>query len=211
MTRLEDLQSRINFYQFLSFLFNREITSEFYSELQESEIAQLMVERGYLPSYKPGPDELKDFIEELQCEFTRIFIGPGKHLPPYESVHLETGDDANLLWGKTTAEVNRFYKYYGFDFTPDYGGIPDHISVEFEFMWKILKEEIIALEGGDSSKAVHCRKVQREFFNKHVKTWVPGFCHKVLTSADSQFYHGIASLTRDFIDEEDRVLNSEMQ
>jgi TorA maturation chaperone TorD len=200
-------QGRINIYQFLSFLFNREVTADFYLQLLDNEIMSQLIEKGYLPSKAPDTKELEKVIEELQCEFAKLFIGPGKHLPPYESVHIGDGENSGLLWGKTTSEVYRFFKHYGFNFTAVYGGIPDHLSIEFEFMWRMIAEEKKALEKGDSQMAERSRMVQREFFNKHIKTWVPLYCDKITSWTENHFYRGVAELAKDFTYEEDRLLN----
>ena len=41
-------------------------------------------------------------LENLQMEYTRLFLGPKGHMPPYESVFLE-----GRLWGNSASEIGR--------------------------------------------------------------------------------------------------------
>jgi TorA maturation chaperone TorD len=70
-------------------------------------------------------------LSELSLEYTRLFVGPGKHVSPYESVH---ASDSGSLRDEAASTVQRIVESAGIEFQADYHGMPDHIRVELEFM-----------------------------------------------------------------------------
>jgi putative dimethyl sulfoxide reductase chaperone len=69
-------------------------------------------------------------LEELETEFTRLFISafPALPCPPYESFYRE-----GVVYGKTTTDVRDIYKSHGFDYVYE-GEPPDLLSVELDFL-----------------------------------------------------------------------------
>ena len=68
-------------------------------------------------------------VEALAVEYCRLFIGPGGHLPPVESVVLGEG----RFWGKTTEKVTNFYRMESLALAQDSDNLPpDHLSVELD-------------------------------------------------------------------------------
>jgi TorA maturation chaperone TorD len=62
---------------------------------------------------KRGEDEL---LREIQADYTRLFIGPGKVLaPPYESVHFSSD---RLMFQMETLQVRRWYARFGLQSAP---------------------------------------------------------------------------------------------
>lgn len=68
-------------------------------------------------------------------------------------------------------ELLRFYHYFGLNRSPD-ALMPDHISVELEFMQFLSVLEENAAERGDS--VVSIQKAQRDFMLRHLKLLVDG-------------------------------------
>lgn len=147
----------------------------------------------------------KDFFEcpedelllDLAVEYTRLFIGPGRHVSPHESVHRNAAGGS--LWGEATAEVRRFIEACGLRYKSAYHGIPDHISVEMEFMKEIVAREARAWRRQDCRAAREFLRIEEEFIDRHLIRWVPAFCRKVIAGADLPFYGEIAKLTVDFL------------
>jgi len=110
-------------------------------------------------------------------------------------------------WGKSTAEVKKFIESTGLDYIEDFKGLPDHISVEFEFMQQLTLREEQAWKDEDTDKAVACRQVEKKFIEEHLIRWIPNFCDKVIQEAEMPFYHAIAELTRSFIEFETEEMN----
>lgn len=144
--------------------------------------------------------------EALAVEFTRLFLGPGKHIAPYAGIHL--GGEGESLWGPETAWVKRFIENAGFDYRADFHDLPDHVAVELEFMQEITANEAAALENEDRERAGKLQRIEQEFMTTHMARWVPGFCRQVQDQAEFPFYRVMARLTEDFILSEAATLGS---
>ncbi len=136
-------------------------------------------------------------IEDLAVEYTRLFIGPGGHVAPYASVHLDEQEGA--LWGPATVWVRDIIASVGFDYRPGYHDLPDHVSVEFEFMQHLAAQEARAHEDADAAALAECRRIEEKFVGEHLVLWIPRFCGKVAARAESPFYRDMAGLARDFV------------
>ena len=148
-------------------------------------------------------------VESLAVEFTRLFVGPGKHIPPYESVHHKlNGGGWGSLWGESTAEVNKFIKTAGLELKQRYGNLPDHISVELEFLSEVCKTEAQAYEENEYEGTLYILDMEKKFIGKHLIKWTPIFCDKVRKETRSSFYKAMASLTKDFIKLEEKTVSS---
>ncbi len=148
-----------------------------------------------------GDNEL---IEILGEEYTRIFCGPGKHVSPYESVYTEKNAS---LWGPSTVAVKKFIESNGFALQSSYRGIPDHISVELEFMQKMVRQSGIARRNDKPVEEQYYRHTANQFVEEHLSRWIPSFCHQVMEYASVPFYEEMARLTRDFIELEGMSLH----
>ena len=101
-------------------------------------------------------------------------------------------------------EVKKFIEFSGLHYTSDYTGLPDHISVELEFMQQVTLREGQAWEEGDETAAKGCLKYEKQFLEEHLICWIPDFCDKVMAAAESPLYREMASLTKTFIEFENR-------
>jgi TorA maturation chaperone TorD len=152
------------------------------------------------------PEE--ELIEDLAVEYARLFLGPGKHISPHESVHFQRDDGQwGKLWGASTVEVKKFIESTGLNYTEEYKGLPDHISVEFEFMQQLTLHEEKVWKEADADKAAGYRQAEKKFVEEHLMRWIPGFCEKVIQEAELPFYRAMAALTRSFIEFEIQEMN----
>lgn len=174
------LEERSGIYQLLAVVYLRE---------PENKLLELFAKAGLDP--KVGIDDLAE-------EYTHLFIGPGKHIAPYESVHRP--DDTGMLWGRSTAAVKRFIEASGLKYKSTFAEMPDHIGAEFEFMQKL-----IALEAEGDKRS---RQIQKRFFEEHLR-WIPDFCRKVKEEARLDFYKEAAEMTEEFMIKEKEVLSGE--
>ncbi len=143
-----------------------------------------------------------ELIEELAVEYTRLFLGPGRHISPHESVHHELTDGRKwgTLWGDSTMEVKEFIESSGLELRPDSNLIPDHISVEFEFMQLLTEHEEGAIRQSDKESLRACHGMQRHFLGKHISKWVPKFCSEVIVKAENPFYRQMAEFAKSFVE-----------
>ncbi len=186
---------RSNIYGFLALVYQREPDAALLDILGKQDAA--FKELGVDLSKPAGSGNKRDIIEELSVEYTRLFLGPGRHISPYESVWRENG---GMHWGKSTTEVKNFIETLGLNYTEDWKGLPDHIGVEFELMKKLVEHEREACIGKDMKTVRLCIEIQKRFMDEHIFKWVPGFCEKVIEESREDFYKQIALLTKQFIE-----------
>ncbi|MBI5057477.1 MAG: molecular chaperone TorD family protein [Nitrospirae bacterium] len=194
---IETAKQRSSIYGFLALIYRSEITKTLLIKIKDPALLSLLgvnLESDFL--HRPE-DEL---LEEHAVEYTRLFIGPGKHISPHESVHHERGDgDWGSLWGKATVEVKKFIEATGLEYAPDFTGMPDHISVELELMQRVTAGEAQARKENDIDKVDYCLQIENKFMDAHLLKWVPAFCDKVVSQAELSFYREMAHVTKQFM------------
>ncbi len=141
--------------------------------------------------------------EELAIEYTALFLGPGGHLSPHESVNTESPDGKRAsLWGERTALVKSFIETAGLEYRSDFDGMPDHITAELEFMQALAARQAEALNAGDPEAAEYCRGIARRFLDEHLGTWVPDFCDRVMSNTQQPYFKEMAGVTKAFVEYE---------
>lgn len=200
MSELATARSRI--YGLLSLVYRREITAEVLYELTRPEFVQDLSELGISIPEEWFAGEEGEVLEALAVEYARLFLGPGPHFSPHESVHRHDEERSGLLWGTCTVEVKQFVEWLGLMYREDYHGLPDHVSVELECLQKLTEREAEAWSTGDEEGAYRCLRIERQFVEEHLAQWVPGFCDRVLEEADLSFYREVARLTKVWISED---------
>ena len=190
---------RSNVYGLLSFFYSHEPDESFIKNLDSSSL--LHFGRSKISGDKEFWAQPTDKIcEDLAVEYTRLFIGPKDHIPPFESLYNFKKGEIRQIWGTATVEVKKLIESAGLSFNKDYGGIPDHISIELEFMQKLVKKEAeLWDEQKNGSLLFKTIKLEKKFIDEHLKVWIPGFCQKVIEAARYDFYRNVAELTEDFV------------
>lgn len=197
----ETSQERSNVYGLLAAIYRTEMTSDLLKQITEPPVLQALSDLGVRFENDFLQKAGEELLEELAVEYTRLFIGPGKHISPHESVHHQRDDGQyGLLWGMSTVEVKKFIESTGLEYRSDYQGLPDHISVEMEFMRELLLKEGEARRKEDKREAVYFLKIEKKFMEEHLLKWVPEFCDKVISEAQLSFYREMARLTRSFLE-----------
>ncbi len=134
--------------------------------------------------------------QELLVEYTKLFIGPFKTLvPPYSSLYF--GNDT--LMSDETVRVINYYKKSGLKFNEKIKDVPDHVTIETEFMYYLIHNEIKELDAGNRDKSFSFWENQQEFFEKHYKKWVPEFCAKVATETNNEYFKVLTECLNKFI------------
>lgn len=201
-------KQRSSIYGLLATVYRQEVNSDFLSQIRDPRFLGVLCELGvdWSGDLFEKPDE--EVLEDLAVEYARLFLGPGKHISPHESVHHEREDGRwGQLWGDSTVEVKKFIETAGFDYRPEFTGMPDHISAELEFMERVTEREGQAWEEEDDDKALYCRNIEKRFLRDHLLKWVPLFCDKVAEAAELPFYRDFALLTKHFIEFEKQEIN----
>lgn len=199
--------ARATLYGILARVFDSEITPEFAEELDEIGFLEMLAEAN--PGVAVNDFQLSN-SESQAVEFTRLFAGPSSHLPPYASVYRKDDNRAGELWGSTTGEVKRFMAYLGLE-TAKPGSIPDHISLLFEVMERVIRAKIEA--GKDRHDEMRKRQkcdtansIERRFFIHYIQPWAQEFLRRVEQAKPSLFYASVVKFASVFLAEEEEVL-----
>ena len=192
---------RSNIYGLLAAIYRREMTSDLLKQIKDPSMLGVLSNLGIKLNngFLKKPEH--ELLEDLAVEYARLFIGPGKHISPHESVHHKREDGQwGQLWGPSTAEVKKIIESAGLSYQSEYTGLPDHISVELEFMQQVTLAEEKAWEDGDKNLALACLENEKKFIEEHLAGWIPDFCDKVIKEAELPFYRVMAELTQKFIE-----------
>jgi putative dimethyl sulfoxide reductase chaperone len=185
--------SRAGIYRLLGRLFRSEIDEALLEQLQSSPLRESLVSLGFDPLEGDRPELLQVLAED----YTQLFIGPGKHLPPYASAHKKIGE--GLLNGLEAAALRRFIMGTGFEFVDSFTDFPDHISAELEYMETLVQHEHDALLRSDTLEVGHSRIIQKNLFDDFLDTWIPQYCERVKEKAGHALYQQLADCTSDFL------------
>ena len=89
---------------------------------------------------------------DLQVEYSRLFLGPFKPvLYPSESIFLGRNHEE----AADVQRVDHIFRREGLALSPQFKDLPDHISVDFEFMSYLCGKEIEADDSQDAT-ALFC-------------------------------------------------------
>ncbi|MBI2915100.1 MAG: molecular chaperone TorD family protein [Firmicutes bacterium] len=203
--RRELCLSRAGVYKLLGAMFLYEPRLPFLRQLKQPEVASIFESLG-VPLLEPGSDAgqtTEGLVEELAVEFARLFLGPGRHFPPYESVWVgnvnSSPEGGGLLFGPQAVAVRREIDGLGLAVLADRGVLPDHIGIELQLVAFMAEQEAVSWETGDRDAADRWRARQISFLDDHILRWVPAYCSTVEKEAEKRFYTRLARLTSMFV------------
>lgn len=206
----ESARFRSNIYGLLATVFRQEPSEALITELRDPRlsgvISDLGVDLGEV-FYSTPENELR---ETLGLEFTRLFIGPDSHISAHESVFAEMDSGIGGLWGARTVEVKNFIETTGLDYNPEFTGVPDHISVELEFMQRLTEWEADKWNQDDRENAEYCQSIQRMFLEQHLLPWAPQFCDVVIAQAEIPFYRAMSELAKNYLEVEQQSITTDV-
>jgi TorA maturation chaperone TorD len=162
-------------------------------QLQHPDAKQgLALLQGFSREIESGMSE--QAFDELRLDYTRLFIGPGKVLaPPWESVYFS---EDRLVFQEQTLQVRGWYRRFGLQAEKLYNEPDDHVGLELAFLAHLASLGLKALGEEDRERFFALLDSQRDFLSQHVLRWAPQFCEQVVAKARTEFYKGIALLTR---------------
>ena len=205
----DSARSRSDIYRLLSTVFRHEPSGELIKKMRSERLLGTFTGLGLEFGERFYNDLESDVVEALSIEYTRLFIGPGPHISAHESIFNEADGDLGGLWGLKTVEVKKFIETTGLEYGENFTGLPDHISVELEFMQKLTEWEADKWLQQDRESAGHCQIVQQKFLQQHLLCWVNSFCDAVLDQADLPFYRVMAELTKQYMEFERQSIETD--
>ncbi len=198
------IQARLHSYRLFALIFRREPSDADIETFRAAGFFDLLADHG-------GPTHARALsASELAVEFARLFLGPGEHISPHESVH--RNDPGNgQLWGAATGQVRAFVERLGLSYRDSFGELPDHISAELEIMAQLVEAQAQALDAEDEAKRDHALAAQKWFFGEHLGRWGATFLKKVQAASSEAFYGATASIAIDFLEMEAELLLEDEQ
>ena len=145
--------------------------------------------------------------QEIAVDYAHTFLGAGNYdklmAPPYESVYTS---EEHLLMQDARDGALSFYRSEGLDLPAENTTPEDHIGFEMQFMAKLIDRSCDALSAGDHAEFARLVRVQREFYVQHLANWLPAFIGDIERHCKTDYYRGVAQLTRAFLAEEKEQL-----
>lgn len=203
-------EARVSFCRFLASLFLLELTQEQIDTLaichvpkSDSEIGQgYALIKEYLRHRDSGTRQ------QLAVDYARIFLGAGNYdkitAPPYESVFTS---ENNLLMQEARDKAIAFYRREGISLPADNTTPEDHLGYELEFMAILIERFSHEINEFNMTEAQRLLQTQNEFFSQHLENWLFAFALAIERHARTDFYRGVASLVRGYIQTEREILD----
>lgn len=147
-------------------------------------------------SVRMGEAVMQYSNEDLSAEYAKLFVGPYEiKAPPYGSLYLDSG---KKIMGDSTLEVTRIYQSTGLSIDDEFKELPDHITVELEFMYYLTYREAEALEKAGIDEASGYLRTQALFLDNFLGRWIQPFCRKIKEATDNGFYRALAGCVSTF-------------
>lgn len=160
-----------------SFLSNLKSISRILEHIGELRLRDKVLEMINLLESNPG----------LTDDYSRIF--ESGNVSPYESDYIYDVRSPSKLYLK--ADVSGFYRALGMR---SGGEMPDHISVELEFVsFTLLKEAYSLLKSDGKSGLV--RDLRRKFLDEHLSRWLGKLDGRLRSHTDNKLYIDLVGLT----------------
>jgi TorA maturation chaperone TorD len=145
--------------------------------------------------------------EDLNTEYTQLFIGPGKlSAPPWESVYT-SGE--RVIFQRSTLEIRNFYRSQGFipQLYPKVAD--DHIALELDFLRLLAERALDAWCEKDKIAYTEALQAGSDFLAEHLLCWIDRFAWDLALSEKSTFYSTLAQTLVTFVNR-DRELIPEL-
>lgn len=106
--------------------------------------------------------------EDLLLEYSRMFLQP----PREATLNVCAALDGAMMGG-TVSEIELFYHHYGVERGDHFKDLPDHVSVQLEFVSYLYGRAAQGLE--DDRPDLEAEKAAGHFLYEFVRRWVPHF------------------------------------
>lgn len=132
--------------------------------------------------------------QALLVDHTRLFLGPIQpRAQPYGSVWL--GGEPTLMQDSTMAVIE-LYREGGFEIDDEFRDLPDHVSVELEFLYVLNFRENQAVRAGDAAAVEAVAALRRRFLAEHLGAWIGRFADALRQGAETAFYRELAGVVQ---------------
>ncbi len=133
-------------------------------------------------------------FKTLKQDHLNLFIGTDRVLAPlWELVYF---NERHLVFQEQTLQVREWYARFGLESERVFSEPDDHIGLELIFLAHLATQALVALDGQDAPGFARYLQAQRDFLSEHLLRWGPAWTRLVGKHAETDFYRGLAHLTR---------------
>lgn len=145
------------------------------------------------PLRLPAPQSFRapEAFDTFQSEYIRLFQVGGRAGPPCP-LHAGHYTSDRL---RSLETLVRFYNFFGVQ--TEQGLMPDHVTVQLEFMHYLAESEAEARTGRDRRSLV---RAQADFLDGHLANWWPKLTEKLKSQQPLPFYRSLADFTSRFLE-----------
>lgn len=205
------VEARRNFYKFLASVYLESPSHELISTILDPSFLQDLVETfgnsnsEYFLNFSKRFDGNYETVKQDYMDLFRVPLS--KYVTPYESVYRDKRivagrEVGRLLMGESTLAIKKIYAKAGLEISKDFAELPDHLGTELYFMHHLCEMGKNAWEKEEKEEALKLLKIERDFLNNHLSKWVSDVCDEIVKKAETDFYKGIATITKVFIFED---------
>jgi len=133
-------------------------------------------------------------LAQLQAAYRRTFGAAGSLC--YET---EYGLPHEFSQSQELADINGFYRAFGFSIGGRVRERPDHLAVELEFMSILALKEAYAARDGLVEHFEICLEAQAKFVRDHLGRWISTFAQSVALNAGGDPYPAFARFAASFV------------
>lgn len=95
-----------------------------------------------------------------------------------------------------------YYRRGGLDLPADNTTPEDHLGFELQFAAALADRANGALDRDDGAALAEAASLARSFFVHHQQNWLPALCEAIDEFAETDFYRGVAQMTRGYVESE---------
>ncbi|MDR7155724.1 TorA maturation chaperone TorD [Sphingobium xenophagum] len=133
-------------------------------------------------------------VEAICRDYMHLFVGPGRLLAaPWGSVY---SNKDRAVFQTETVGVKNWYKRFSLGLATEYNEPADHVGLEFSFLSHLSKLTIAASKQFDGEEVKRLIAAQRGFLTQHMLRWIPSWADAVEAHAQTEWFLGLASLSR---------------
>ena len=173
-------------YRLLARLWLREVDTPFLDSLMQAPLSNAFTAAGgSLPE-----DASASTLEELSVDYCRLFLGPARHFPPFQSVW-----ERGQFQGEAVQSMNQYLSIANYETEL----MPDHLGVQLDVMAEIL--EALTPDAQNPNAIVD---LARCYFGTHLP-WTDPLFDSAIEQTTTDFYRSVIEMTRDFLKSEHAV------
>jgi DMSO reductase family type II enzyme chaperone len=129
---------------------------------------------------------------ELEAEYIRLFDVGLRGRPPCPLYEGEHRGGARM---QVMEELVRFYEHFGLALSVEQRELPDHLTVELEFLHYLTFREAAALEAGRDAGSY--RRAQKDFLERHPCQWLPRWYAKLVEERAGRPFAALGAIGAD--------------